>query len=405
MGKSPKPAKPDDADKQPDDAQDLRRQLAKSLVEKEKAVAIQAKVTAAAKARLAELLAANKTLEAKLEAASKSAEKTAAAPVVDLSLEEATIENRILREQRQALVDELRQAREARKKAIDASQKKPPEAAPKQDKAEEAPDKPADDDKAEEAPDEPADDDKAEEAPDEPAADDIEDVAGTDKQGKALLKKLHQAQATIDDLQQRLAGEAKPEPASFKTVLTPSNAVEIDALASRVKALEHRLTIVTQERDHSRHELETLRQTTDSPDDGAKNALALTVVPTTPDFPEPIMKIIRDVAGDQPLAMAAGTREKVDVGSFLKGSVCYLVMTPREVFVVAAGKTDFIQRLPRESVSDSFWNPVTGQLVLHPAGPSASKVALAMEKAAADTFIEYVQAGELVVAEAAPDPA
>ena len=79
-------------------------------------------------------------------------------------------------------------------------------------------------------------------------------------------------------------------------------------------------------------------------------------------------RLAGDAIGDRPVYLLLKTSTRVDVGSWLGSARVWLACLDGEVVLLAAGPRPLDLRLPASELCESAYNPVTGQLLLAPAG-------------------------------------
>ena len=79
-------------------------------------------------------------------------------------------------------------------------------------------------------------------------------------------------------------------------------------------------------------------------------------------------RLLAQAAGDAGWQLLFDTRSRVDVGEWLRNGRVWIGVTSQEVILLAAGRVPFVQKTPLEHVRESLYNPLTGEVVLAPAG-------------------------------------
>lgn len=317
-------------------------------------------------------------LVGELDEAHKAGDTPAAAPVDDTKLKEMEAANKVLSEKTAALQKELETLKAQPAAAAPAPAAPAPAGSPGEMAAE-------------------LEKVKSELATARQMLEESDESAKSKKKGpgdKIKILELTEESKALTTEVEKLRKKVKQDRAdAIKGMVVPGLSEDIDALARRNRELEHKLAALDQERHRLLAELEDWR------DDGEKNdtpkTMELPVVKMS--FPEAAQTIVRDVVGDAPVVYTLETQHKVDTGLWARKSTCYLAITPDDVVVVAAGKQDVLQKLPRTSAKESFWNPVTQQLVFSPGVPNAAVPGLTMTRDDADAAMAILHAGTVSV--------
>ncbi len=85
-------------------------------------------------------------------------------------------------------------------------------------------------------------------------------------------------------------------------------------------------------------------------------------------LPARVERLATEVFGDRPVYLLLKTTTRVDVGSWLGSARVWLACLDGEILLLAAGPRPYDVRLPASELHESVYNPVTGQLLLAPAG-------------------------------------
>ena len=209
-----------------------------------------------------------------------------------------------------------------------------------------------------------------------------------------ILELTEQTKALTTDVERLRKKVKEDRREALKGIVVPSITEDIEALALKNRALEHKLQALEQERHQLLTELEDWR------DDGILNNStddSMTLKPVELPFPDEATTIVRSVVGEAPVVFALTTQHKVDTGLWARKSACHLAITQDAVVVAAPGKQDVVQKIPRELTVDSFWNPVTQQLVFSPGIADAPIPGLTMDRESADAAMAIMRAGTIAV--------
>ena len=78
--------------------------------------------------------------------------------------------------------------------------------------------------------------------------------------------------------------------------------------------------------------------------------------------------LLADAADEADWQLLIETHSRVDVGEWLRNGRVWIGVTTKEIVLLAAGRVPFVERAPLEQVRESLYNPMTGEVVLAPAG-------------------------------------
>jgi len=95
-------------------------------------------------------------------------------------------------------------------------------------------------------------------------------------------------------------------------------------------------------------------------------------------------------AGGAQAELVLLTRTRVDVGQWLTNGRLWLAWADRSLFLFAAGKRPFMERLDAGKVESSLYNAVTGELLLAPA-PGLRQRAVRLAPLEAYTVLKCVR--------------
>lgn len=83
--------------------------------------------------------------------------------------------------------------------------------------------------------------------------------------------------------------------------------------------------------------------------------------------PETRMRRMLALAGVPAVEWLAPTGTRVDVGHWLSTGQLWVAGAPGEVILAADGDRPYVERAPKEYFGNSFYNALTGEVVLLPA--------------------------------------
>lgn len=99
--------------------------------------------------------------------------------------------------------------------------------------------------------------------------------------------------------------------------------------------------------------------------------------------------------GTAPNALwAIQTRSRVDVGRWFRLARLWVVCRPDEVVLWAHGPRPFLRQWRVAELTQSFYNAISGELVLTPSGPEASRMRLRLAPLEAYRILEHISGAE-----------